>query len=243
MGADSSPATMMAGVASARRRHPNVRFLLHGDENTLKPLLKRNRALARCAEIRHSPDVVSMASKPSQAIRRGRESSMWHAVGSVADGDADVAVSAGNTGALMAMSMFRIRVAEGISRPAIAVIWPIVVMVIGLSIPSDPEQRHTDVNSFLSFRINSVASTDLDGNATNEGELLLSGRGDLRLNNTDSRLGWYISGAISEVLLLIFLYGLLTMRKLFAALLEGSTFTQGNAERISKIGYVCTDVA
>jgi len=145
MGADSGPATLMAGVASARRRHPNARFLLHGDEKILKPLLKRYRALARCAEIRHAPDVVSMASKPSQAIRRGRESSMWHAVGSVADGDADVAVSAGNTGALMAMSMFRIRAAEGISRPAIAVIWPTmngqcVVLDVGANAECDAAQ-------------------------------------------------------------------------------------------------------
>ncbi len=126
MGGDSGPATLIAGVATARRRHPSARFLLHGDEKTLQPILKRHRSLAKCAEICHAPDVVSMAEKPSQAIRRGRDSSMWHAVGSVSDSRADVAVSAGNTGALMAMSMFRIRAAEGISRPAIAVIWPTI---------------------------------------------------------------------------------------------------------------------
>lgn len=145
MGADSAPATLIAGVARARRRHPDVRFLLHGDEKILKPLLQRHRVLASCAEICHAPDVVSMAGKPSQAIRRGRNSSMWHTVGSVADSDANVAVSAGNTGALMAMSLFRIRAAEGISRPAIAVIWPTmsgqcVVLDVGANAGCDADQ-------------------------------------------------------------------------------------------------------
>jgi hypothetical protein len=121
---------------------------------------------------------------------------------------------------------------------AIAVIWPITVMVVGLNIPSDPEQRHTDVSALLNFRINSVTSPELATRSENEGELLLRGRGDVILNNTRSQLSWYLSGAISEVLLFIFLYGLLTMRKLFISLAEGSTFTQENAERIRKIGYV-----
>jgi len=121
---------------------------------------------------------------------------------------------------------------------AVAIIWPITVMVVGLSIPADPDQRHTDVSSFLSFRINSEASTGLAVESGNKAELILSGRGDVRLNNTRSQLSWYLSGAISEVLLFIFLYGLLIMRKLFISLAEGNTFTQENTERIRKIGYV-----
>jgi hypothetical protein len=121
---------------------------------------------------------------------------------------------------------------------AIAVVWPITVMVVGLNIPSDPEQRHTDVNVLLSFRINSVAPPELATSPGNEGELLLKGQGDVILNNTRGQLSWYLSGAISEILLFIFLYGLLTMRKLFISLAEGDTFTQENAERIRKVGYV-----
>ena len=119
----------------------------------------------------------------------------------------------------------------------VAVIWPITVMVVGLSIPSEPEQRHTDVNFFWNFRINSEVSTESASTNVKGDELLLSGRGLLKLNNTRSRLSWYLSGAISEVLLFIFLYGLLTMRKLFVSLAEGDTFTRGNAERLRKIGY------
>nr|TFG51362.1 MAG: phosphate acyltransferase PlsX [Hyphomicrobiales bacterium] len=145
MGGDSGPATLVAGVAVARRRHPSARFLLHGDESTLKPLLRHYRALENCAEIRHAPEVIGMAEKPSQVVRRGRNSSMWHAVNSVAEGEADVAVSAGNTGALMAISLVRLRAAEGISRPAIAVIWPTIkghciVLDVGANAGCDADQ-------------------------------------------------------------------------------------------------------
>ena len=121
---------------------------------------------------------------------------------------------------------------------AVAVVWPVTVTVVGLNIPSDPEQRHTDVNVLLNFRINSEASTALATSSGNEGELLLSGRGDVRLNNTRGQLSWYVSGVITEVMLFIFLYGLLTMRKLFTSLSEGSTFSQENAERVKRVGYV-----
>src|SRR4029079_6421014 len=114
MGGDCGPGPIVAGLAIARRRHPKVRFLLHGDEAILKPLLARRRGLVNYAEIRHAPDTVRMAEKPSQVLRRGRDSSMWHAIEAVARGEAQVAVSAGNTGALMAISMFRMGLIEGI---------------------------------------------------------------------------------------------------------------------------------
>ena len=121
---------------------------------------------------------------------------------------------------------------------AVAIVWPIAVLVVGLTIPSDPEQRQTDVNVFLNFHINSETSTELVTSPGIEGEPLLKGRGDVKINNTRGQLSWYLSGAISEVLLFIFLYGLLTMRKLFISLAEGATFTPENVERIRKVGYV-----
>ena len=145
MGGDSGPASIVAGTAIARRRHPKVRFLLHGDEAVLRPLLTRHRTLAGRAEVRHAPAVIGMAEKPSQAVRRGRNSSMWHAVEAVARHEADVAVSAGNTGALMAIAMFRMGIIEGISRPAIAVLWPTirgqsVVLDVGANAGCDEHQ-------------------------------------------------------------------------------------------------------
>ncbi len=145
MGSDAGPAAILAGAAVARRRHPKIRFLLHGDEAALTPLLAKHKTLADCSEICHAPDVVRMDEKPSQALRRGRNSSMWHAIDSVAKGEAAVAVSAGNTGALMAFSMFRLGMIDGISRPAIAAIWPTmrgqsVVLDLGANAGSDAEQ-------------------------------------------------------------------------------------------------------
>jgi glycerol-3-phosphate acyltransferase PlsX len=145
MGGDSGPASILAGAAIARRRHPDIRFLLYGDEGVLSPLLARHRALAARAEIRHAPGVIGMAEKPSQAVRRGRNSSMWHCIDAVSHGQAQVAVSAGNTGALMAIAMFRMGLIQGIARPAIAVLWPTirgqsVVLDVGANAGSDAEQ-------------------------------------------------------------------------------------------------------
>jgi glycerol-3-phosphate acyltransferase PlsX len=145
MGGDAGPEAVVAGSAIARVRHPKMRFLFHGDEAVLGPLLKRKRKLAKHSEIRHAPDVVSMAEKPSQALRRGRNSSMWLAIESVASGAAQVVVSAGNTGALMAMAMIKLGIIEGISRPAIAAIWPTmrgqsVVLDVGANAGCDAEQ-------------------------------------------------------------------------------------------------------
>ena len=145
MGGDGGPSAILAGCAIARRRHPNARFLLHGDEGALKPILAGYRALSKRAEIRHAPGIIAITEKPSQALRRGRNSSMWNAVEAVAKGEAHVAMSAGNTGALMAISMFRLGLIEGISRPAIAVIWPTIrgqsiVLDVGANAGSDAKQ-------------------------------------------------------------------------------------------------------
>src|SRR5665213_653589 len=145
MGGDAGPGIVVAAVARAVVRHPTVRFLLHGDEAELKPLMAKRPKLAASTEIRHSPDRVRMEEKPSQALRRGRNTSMWHAIESVAKKEADVVVSAGNTGALMAMSMVQLRVLENIDRPAIAALWPTkrgqsVVLDVGANIGTDADQ-------------------------------------------------------------------------------------------------------
>ncbi|MEM7670629.1 MAG: phosphate acyltransferase PlsX, partial [Pseudomonadota bacterium] len=97
-------------------------------------------------EIRHAPDKVAMAQQPSQAIRSGRNSSMWHTLQAVAGGEAGAAVSGGNTGALLAMSVLILRKAPGVSRPAIAVHWPsdhptgyTTVLDMGADLRADPE--------------------------------------------------------------------------------------------------------
>jgi glycerol-3-phosphate acyltransferase PlsX len=145
MGGDEGPGIVVAALARSAVRHPSVQFLLHGDEAQLKPLLGRRSKLKNRVEIRHSAEVVRMEDKPSHVVRRGRNTSMWRAIESVAKKEAQVAVSCGNTGALMATSMFQLRTLDGIDRPAIAALWPTrrgqsVVLDVGANVESDSQQ-------------------------------------------------------------------------------------------------------
>jgi glycerol-3-phosphate acyltransferase PlsX len=145
MGGDSGPGIVVTALARSVLRHPAVRFILHGDETALKALLAKRAKLAERITIRHAAERVRMEEKPSLALRRGRNTSMWSAIEAVKNKEAEVAVSAGNTGALMAMAMFQLGVLEGISRPAIAALWPTkrgqsVVLDVGANISCDAEQ-------------------------------------------------------------------------------------------------------
>ena len=137
---------VIPGAALSAVRHPELRFLLVGDRARIEPLLERHPALKTRAEILHTDVIVTMDAKPSQALRQGRgKSSMWLAIDSVRTGAADSAVSAGNTGALMAMARFVLKTLPGISRPAIAAIWPTlrsesIVLDVGATIGADAKQ-------------------------------------------------------------------------------------------------------
>ena len=124
MGGDRGPAAVVAGMAESAEKNPDIRFIVHGDEGELRRLVARRKSLANCVEIRHSPGVVTMDDKPSQIVRKGDGTSMWATIESVKQGEADAAVSCGNTGALMALSMLRLRKLPGVNRPAIACLWP-----------------------------------------------------------------------------------------------------------------------
>jgi glycerol-3-phosphate acyltransferase PlsX len=146
MGGDVGPQVAIEGAALALREMRNSSFIFHGREGEIAPLLARFPDLARVSTVAHCDNVISMDEKPSQALRKGRgNSSMWNALQSVKDGHADVAISGGNTGALMAMATFCLRPMEGISRPAIAAIWPTlradtIVLDVGATIGGDAQQ-------------------------------------------------------------------------------------------------------
>ncbi len=146
MGGDFGPSIVIPGAERAAIRHPSFKFLLFGDRAKISPLLDQYPRLKARAEIRHSDVAVAMDEKPSQALRHGRgKSSMWQAIDAVRNGDAHAAVSAGNTGALMAMSRFILKTVPGISRPAIAAIWPTlrgesIVLDVGATIGADASQ-------------------------------------------------------------------------------------------------------
>jgi glycerol-3-phosphate acyltransferase PlsX len=145
MGGDHGPSVVIPGAALALERHPNLRFLMFGNETVIEPLLERHPTLRAATEIRHTEMAVSMDEKPSQAIRSGRgKSSMWRAIQAVRDGESDAVVSAGNTGALMAMAKICLKTMAHVERPAIAAMWPTlrgesIVLDVGATIGADAE--------------------------------------------------------------------------------------------------------
>ncbi len=123
MGGDRGAAAVIAGMSDAAERDATLRFIVHGPKADLDRLIARRGLTARC-EVRDATGVVKMTDKPSQVMRHGQGTSMWSAIDAVRDGTAPVAVSCGNTGALMAVSMLRLRKLPGVNRPAIACLWP-----------------------------------------------------------------------------------------------------------------------
>ena len=146
MGGDHGPSVVIPAAAIALIRHPDMRFILVGDEASIKPELAAHPALAAKSQLIHTDVAVAMDAKPSQALRKGRwKSSMWLALEAVRDGHADAVVSAGNTGALVAMAKFCLRTIPGIDRPAIAAIWPTIeseciVLDVGANVGADSRQ-------------------------------------------------------------------------------------------------------
>jgi glycerol-3-phosphate acyltransferase PlsX len=126
MGGDLGAVSVVEGIGHALERWPerNARYLLHGDEAILAPLLAAHPKVSAISEIRHTDTCVQMTDKPSEAVRRARGSSMWNAIQSVKSGEAQAIVSSGNTGALMAISKVILRMKKGVHRPAISANWP-----------------------------------------------------------------------------------------------------------------------
>jgi glycerol-3-phosphate acyltransferase PlsX len=144
MGGDRAPNMVLNGAEIALRRHPDAHFLLFGAEDQISPLLGRLPLLGKAVTLHHTAEVVADDTKPSLALRTGRQSSMWLAIEAVADGRADGVVSAGNTGALMAIAKFVLKMLPGIDRPAIASLFPTrrgesVMLDLGANVECDAE--------------------------------------------------------------------------------------------------------
>ena len=145
MGGDIGPAAIVPGLAISLQRHPDLRFILVGDETAIAAVLREHRQVAAASTVVHTDVAVAMDAKPSQALRQGRRtSSMWKAIEAVKTGEADICVSAGNTGALMAMSKFCLKMLPGIDRPGIAAIWPTargesIVLDVGATVGADTQ--------------------------------------------------------------------------------------------------------
>jgi glycerol-3-phosphate acyltransferase PlsX len=146
MGGDHGPSVVIPGAELSLARHPNAELILFGDAAQIEPLLEKYPRVKAASRLVHTSVAIRMDDKPSKALRYGRrDSSMWLAVDAVKKREADVAVSAGNTGALMVMSKLHLRMMAGIDRPAIACQWPTlrgdsIVLDVGASIGADAAQ-------------------------------------------------------------------------------------------------------
>ncbi len=150
MGGDSAPAMVVDGLEVAAERHPGARILLVGNEAMITPLLARHRRARAVCTVRHAPDVIGNDMKPTAALRL-RNASMRVAIDAVAAGEAAGVVSAGNTGALLALAKIVIKSLPGIDRPAMAAIGPsargdVVMLDLGANV-------HCDARNLVQFAV------------------------------------------------------------------------------------------
>jgi phosphate acyltransferase len=144
MGGDGGAPMAVGGTALLAKRDPELRFLLFGKREEIEPLVAMYPALKDRAEIIHTDLRVSAADKPSHVVRRGQESSMGLAIHAVKDGRAEAAISAGNTGAMLALSKIMLRTMPGIDRPALATSIPardrdLVMLDLGANVECQEE--------------------------------------------------------------------------------------------------------
>jgi glycerol-3-phosphate acyltransferase PlsX len=147
MGGDHAPASVVEGARIAAERYPSLSYIFYGKQPLLEPLIAAGKGLESRSRIHHTDMVVSSDDKPSAALRQGKESSMRLAIDAVRDGAAQGVVSAGNTGALMAMAKIALRMLPGISRPAIATLMPTlrgesVMLDLGANVECDAQELY-----------------------------------------------------------------------------------------------------
>jgi glycerol-3-phosphate acyltransferase PlsX len=146
MGGDAAPDIVVEGVDIAAKRRGDIRFLIHGDVARIEALLARHPDAKAVSQVVPAEKTIGMEVKASQALRQGKGSSLWNAVAAVENGEANAVVSAGNTGAFMAISMLRFRTMEGVHRPALTTRWPCikggytVMLDVGANVEADGEQ-------------------------------------------------------------------------------------------------------
>src|SRR6516164_2593637 len=210
MGGDHGPGVVVAGAELALSRHPDSEFLLFGNASLIAPLLDARPELKARSRLTHTEVAVRMEDKPSQALRYGRwKSSMWLAIDAVKKGEADMTVSAGNTGALMAMSKFNLKTLPGIERPAIAALWPTVGLLnIGVEEAKGLEQvreagRILREENFADVEYKGFVEGDDIGRGKVDVVVTEGFAGNIALKTAEGtarQIGEYLKGAMSRSL-------------------------------------------
>lgn len=189
MGGDLGPSAVISGMAKALAKNKNLRFIVHGPQAQLSELISKRKITQHC-EVQDATGVVAMDDKPAQIMRHGKDTSMWSAVNSVRDGHADVCVSCGNTGALMAVSMIRLRKVEGVNRPAIACLWPSrnasgfnIMLDVGADIRADQDDLLQYALMGMSYARNGFGLARPRVGLLNVGTEETKGRAELKVAN------------------------------------------------------------
>ena len=142
MGGDNAPIKILEGIEISLKLNKENFFYLYGDENLLKEEVSKSKLLLENCEIINSKTVILDNESPLTAAKKGKESSMWKAVESLKEKKAHISLSAGNTGALLVISKLLLKTIEGITKPALAALWPNknnmnVVLDLGANIECD----------------------------------------------------------------------------------------------------------
>jgi len=224
MGGDSGPTAMIAGVARALRRDPSLHFIVYGDERLIRPEIESSGQTQATIEIVHTPEAIAATEKPSQAIRRAKTTSMGMAIAAVKDGHADAAVSAGNTGALMAMSKLALRTMPGIDRPALAAHLPTLAEtdVVMLDLGANTE---CDAQNLVQFAVMGAAYARC-GLKIEEPRVRLLNIGTEELKGTDE---------LKEAAALLREADYLPLR--FDGFTEGDQLSRGNVDVVVTDGF------
>lgn len=187
MGGDRGATAIVNGLAKSAAKNPDIGFVIHGPEDVLTPLVAKRKLTERCV-IRDASGVVTMDAKPSHVMRHGKGTSMWSAIESVRAGEATVAVSCGNTGALMALSMVRLRKLPGVNRPAIACLWPSrspsgfnVMLDVGADIRADQQDLLQYALMGVSYARNGLGQPNPRVGLLNVGTEEHKGRAELKV--------------------------------------------------------------
>ena len=123
MGGDNSPNKVIEGIILNHELNKNIFYKIFGDQNKINNLIN-NKVNKDHFEIIHTTDVVKSTDSPLEGAKRGKNTSMWLAIDSVKKKEADIVVSAGNTGALLVISKLNLKMIENIDKPALSALWP-----------------------------------------------------------------------------------------------------------------------
>jgi len=216
MGGDNAPEIIIKGAEEALLHHPNLNFLLFGDEQKIDPFLDEHPKLKEHCKVVHTEEFIASDARPGVALRQGRNSSMGLAIKAVRDGEADGIVSAGNTGALMAMSKFLLKTLPGIARPAIAGVMPTtkgdsIILDVGANVDCDANNLFQfaimgDAYAKIllgydnpSIGILNIGSEDIKGNEAVKGASEMLRNTDLPLNFHGHVEGNHINEGVVDV--------------------------------------------